>query len=82
MNQDKSLVSPEIENVFTRRRQKFELTGWQISGALELLAPEYGSMPYPENRKIVKMFVVPRGNKRQVLQDFLQQGLLMCRYRF
>ena len=41
-------------------------------------------MPYPANRKIVKMIVMPGGNKRQIfqeiLQDFLQQDLAMRWY--
>lgn len=54
-------------------------------------------MPYPANRKIVKMIVMPGRNKRQVFkdrvfkdrvfkdqvpQDFLPQDLVMRRYAF
>jgi hypothetical protein len=59
---------------------------------LKQLAQEYGSVPYPANRKIVKMIVMPGGNRRQVfqeafqevlqevLQDFLPQDLVMRWY--
>jgi hypothetical protein len=55
---------------------------------IKQLAQEYGSMPYPANRKIVKMIVMPGGNKRQifqevfqeVLQDFVPQDLVARRY--
>jgi hypothetical protein len=50
---------------------------------MKQLAQEYGSMPYPGNRKIVKMIVMSGGNKRQVFQevpqDFVSQELVARR---
>jgi hypothetical protein len=40
---------------------------------MKQLAQEYGSMPYPGNRKIVKMIVMSGGNKRQVFQEVFQE---------
>jgi len=42
---------------------------------MKQLAQECGSMPYPANRKIVKMIVMSGGNKRQVFQEVFQEVL-------
>jgi hypothetical protein len=50
---------------------------------MKQLSQEYGSMPYPGNRKIVKMIVMSGGNKRHVFQevpqDFVSQELVARR---
>jgi hypothetical protein len=40
---------------------------------MKQLSQEYGSMPYPGNRKIVKMIVMSGGNKRQIFQEVFQE---------
>jgi hypothetical protein len=55
----------KIENLSNRRRAKTCINQVANQRYLELMAQEYGSMPDLGNRKIVKMSVVPGGNKRQ-----------------
>jgi hypothetical protein len=80
MNQDKSPVSPE-------NRAPFQSPGVKLlvnsilnnhlanQRCMKQLAQECGSMPYPANRKIVKMIVMSGGNKRQVFQEVFQEVL-------
>jgi hypothetical protein len=89
MNQDKSPVSQENRAPFQSPGVKLLVNGilnnhLANQRCMKQLAQECGSMPYPANRKIVKMIVMPGGNKRQIfqeiLQDFLQQDLAMRWY--
>jgi hypothetical protein len=95
MNQDKSPVSPENRAPFQSPGVKLLVNGilnnhLANQRCMKQLAQECGSMPYPANRKIVKMIVMPGGNKRQVfqgvfqevLQDFLPQDLVMRWHAF
>ena len=83
MNQDKTLVGPEIENLSNRRQVKIIENDAANQRCIKKLPQEYGSMPYPGNRKIVKMIVMSGGNKRHVFQevpqDFVSQELVARR---
>jgi hypothetical protein len=102
MIQDKSPVGPENRAPLQSPEVKLlvnDILNIHLANqrCMKQLAQECGSMPYPANRKIVKMIVMPGRNKRQVFkdrvfkdrvfkdqvpQDFLPQDLVMRRYAF
>jgi hypothetical protein len=74
MIQDKSPVGPENRAPLQSPEVKLlvnDILNIHLANqrCMKQLAQECGSMPYPANRKIVKMIVMPGRNKRQVFKD-------------